>query len=85
MDTLDQLNRELKKATDSEDQILAIAPKVWSALDELLLSYLDRHPGQNPDQVTKELDAMLGWAETGDKYGWGAHVELYPTGIPDLY
>lgn len=85
IDTLDQLNRELKKATDSEDQILAIAPKVWRALDELLLSYLDRHPGQDPDQVTKELDAMLGWAETGDKYGWGAHVELYSTGIPDLY
>ncbi len=84
MDTLDQLNRELK-ATDSEDQILAIAPKVWRALDELLVSYLDRHPGQNPDEINKSLEEILERAESMDKYGWGSNVELYPTGIPDLY
>lgn len=85
MDTLDQYNRELKEATDSEDQILAIAPKVWRALDELLLSYLNQHSGENPDESNKRLDEILERSGSMDKHGWGSNVELYPTGTPDIF
>jgi len=94
---IDQINLKLRNASSGkiagnetkmarfEAQAFELAKELWSILDEQVVLYLDRNDLSSVDKINGELGALLHTTPTVDEGGWSVRIELYSSGIPNLY